>query len=260
MCDCSDRKYFKCQIFLLQIIGMYPVDYTSSLPKSMSFLSYSLNFLFTTVAQFMPLHLTILHIITVIMKLYNGDNVIGFAVLIIDTIVYSFAYLIMMYYYRHANELTKIFNCLNKELVARSLHGATYFRINSGYRKSVVLTIFWILMCFSGTLQYGVASFFRTGRKLPLECKYPFDVYESPVYEIIYFSQILAQSQLGAIYAISTGVFMGLMILICGQYDILFCSLKNIYFSVMLRLGNEECVRYFEISVKIYYKFYLNDI
>lgn len=62
------------------------------------------------------------------------------------------------------------------------------------------------------------------------------------VYETLYFIQILAQAQIGQVFGNGSGVYVVLITLICGQYDLLFCSLKNLLYTAEINSG---------VSVKI---------
>lgn len=57
------------------------------------------------------------------------------------------------------------------------------------------------------------------------------------MYEIIYVIQTVAQAHLPFIYCVPSGLFLSGAIIICGQYDILFCSLKNLLSTAMIRKG-----------------------
>lgn len=56
------------------------------------------------------------------------------------------------------------------------------------------------------------------------------------VYEAMYFLQFVGQIQVAAAFSASSGFHMVLAILISGQYDVLFCSLKNIFATVAIKI------------------------
>ncbi|XP_037922954.1 putative odorant receptor 85e [Hermetia illucens] len=89
---------------------------------------------------------------------------------------------------------------------------------------------------------WGLTPVFVHQRVLPVECWYPFDEKRKYVYETLYFIQILAQAQIGQVYGNGSGVYVVLITLICGQYDLLFCSLKNLLYTAEINSG---------VSVKI---------
>lgn len=64
-----------------------------------------------------------------------------------------------------------------------------------------------------------------------------FDSQNSPWFPVAYVLQIFCQIQVGLNYGLSSGIFMSMVIAICGQYDILYCSLKNIRYTAMIRNG-----------------------
>lgn len=57
------------------------------------------------------------------------------------------------------------------------------------------------------------------------------------VYEGIFFLQAMGQIQVAASFASSSGFHMVLGILMSGQYDVLFCSLKNVLATSYLKMG-----------------------
>ncbi|CAD7092713.1 unnamed protein product [Hermetia illucens] len=84
---------------------------------------------------------------------------------------------------------------------------------------------------------WGLTPVFVHQRVLPVECWYPFDEKRKYVYETLYFIQILAQAQIGQVYGNGSGVYVVLITLICGQYDLLFCSLKNLLYTAEINSG-----------------------
>lgn len=59
----------------------------------------------------------------------------------------------------------------------------------------------------------------------------------SPTYEIVYCIQTTAQFHLALVFCTSSSIFLSASIMICGQYDVLFCSLKNLVNTAMIRSG-----------------------
>ncbi|KAM8703545.1 hypothetical protein ACLKA7_008207 [Drosophila subpalustris] len=74
-------------------------------------------------------------------------------------------------------------------------------------------------------------------KSLPLACWYPFDYKQPIVYEIVFLLQGMGQIQISAAFTAGSGLYMVLAILMSGQYDILFCSLKNVLATSYLEMG-----------------------
>ncbi|CAD7092714.1 unnamed protein product [Hermetia illucens] len=97
---------------------------------------------------------------------------------------------------------------------------------------------------------WGLTPLFVHQRILPVECWYPFDEKRKYVYETLYFIQILAQGQIGQVFGNGSGVYVVLITLICGQYDILFCSLKNVLYTAEINSGvSAELLRGKQLAV-----------
>ncbi|XP_011203781.3 odorant receptor 83a isoform X1 [Bactrocera dorsalis] len=74
-------------------------------------------------------------------------------------------------------------------------------------------------------------------RTLPLVCWYPVD-YKTPfVYEIAYFFQTIALVQFSTLFMVGSAYFLSLCYLLSGQFDILYCSLKNIVATTYIYMG-----------------------
>lgn len=80
-------------------------------------------------------------------------------------------------------------------------------------------------------------------RILPINIKYPFDTVASPNFELVYVLQFIGQLQIGAIYSVYGTMWISIIILICGQFDLLFCSVKNMLWSAMLLRGDELSIK-----------------
>lgn len=57
------------------------------------------------------------------------------------------------------------------------------------------------------------------------------------VYETVFFLQAMGQIQISAAFTAASGLYMVLGILMSGQYDTLFCSLKNVLATTYLEMG-----------------------
>ncbi len=55
-----------------------------------------------------------------------------------------------------------------------------------------------------------------------------------PTFEIVYLSQIVGQIEVAVAFATSDVILITMVLLIYAQYDVLFCSLKNLRYTAML--------------------------
>lgn len=241
--DCSDRNYFKNQIKWIQVFGMHPIDYSTILPQLFGFLSRPLNILYMAFAQFLALHIAILHFMTIMAKTSEGTTLDQISGIIMTGIIYFFSFFITVFFQWRSKDIANLFDCFNKEMLRRSVPGVTYFRIEHSYWQAKSQINVWLVLCIAGTLHWSITPLFGDHRTLPLGCDYPFDAFVSPRYEIIYFTQFLGQTQVAVTFGTSSGVFMSMITMICGQFDILFCSLKNLHYFAMIRTGDVETVK-----------------
>ncbi|CAD6996364.1 unnamed protein product [Ceratitis capitata] len=107
------------------------------------------------------------------------------------------------------------------ECLEQAERGIKYFVLSS-----LVAVIFWLFQ-----------PVVYEERTLPLPCWYPFD-YKAPfIYPLAYFLQVIAQLQLALTFVTNSIYFTVLCFLLCGQFDVLNCSLKNILATTYILMG-----------------------
>lgn len=57
---------------------------------------------------------------------------------------------------------------------------------------------------------------------------------------MVYLSQLFGQIEVAVAYATSDIILVSMVLTICAQYDVLFCSLKNIRYTALLVNGATE--------------------
>lgn len=115
--------------------------------------------------------------------------------------------------------------------------GLTYVTAAKSIRVCSLITSWYIYVSEVSVLQWAVYPLFAATRSLPLVAWYPFDALASPLYEFVYTIQTIAQIELALVFCTSSAFTLSASIMICGQYDVLFCSLKNLMHTAMLRNG-----------------------
>jgi gustatory receptor len=100
------------------------------------------------------------------------------------------------------------------------------------------MTYFWIFVCFFGSLYWTIGPM-MTGdfSKLPLDVWYPSGLDGSFQYVAAYIGQIFGQIQVGLTFGSTSIMFSSLVFYVCGQFDILCCSLKNIRNTAIIKCG-----------------------
>lgn len=86
----------------------------------------------------------------------------------------------------------------------------------------------------------GFMPLITGNRVLPVVSSYPFDIDPSPRYELLYLWQIIAQLFLGLTFSNFGNFYMAICFLMCGQFDVLSCSLKNLRNTALLEKGIDK--------------------
>lgn len=239
---------FSCNTYLtlhekgLMLSGVWPMNISKSLPKSMSWIGYLLDrsliaFLFLNSVQ-----LALCQMKTIYDKWGQGiDNlyVHGQEYLVAHTIV-----LLTILFQVERKGLIQLFVIINNNLRPRSAPGMTYTSMEKVYKFSQALTLIYMVFCVVGTFHHCMSPFWDGNRRLPVATWYPFDELKSPNYEVIYILQTIGTLQSGVIYSSIITLPFSITTLICGQYDLLYCSVHNIVNTAMLRRGDKKYVDY----------------
>ncbi|KAH8383203.1 hypothetical protein KR009_007263 [Drosophila setifemur] len=109
--------------------------------------------------------------------------------------------------------------------------------MSGSYRMSKIWIKTYVYCCYIGTIFWLALPIVYRDKSLPLACWYPFDYTQPYVYEVVFFLQAVGQIQVAASFASSSGLHMVLCVLISGQYDVLFCSLKNVLATSYVKMG-----------------------
>lgn len=133
--------------------------------------------------------------------------------------------------------LVSYFNNFSNLIKHDHLIGLTYVTISESFKSSQKFSCFWVISCVVGTLSWIIYPIVVSKRILPLDSWYPFDIQAFPYFEITYFLQFCGQIFVGVVYGISSGIYVSIVIMMCGQFDILFASLKSIGFTTMHKDG-----------------------
>ncbi|XP_034488060.1 odorant receptor 83a [Drosophila innubila] len=220
----------------MRVAAMHPwsLDNSSSYPN---YLIKIVDLIYEIFNYFVCVHLVALYICTIYIYYDQGD--LEFLVnCLIQTIIYIWSITMKLYFRRFRPKLlNEIIRSINEKHQTRSAPGFTYVNILGALRHSNLWIKTYVYCCFVGTIFWLVLPIVYRDRSLPLACWYPFDYTQPIVYEFIFFLQAMGQIQVAASFSSSSGFHMVLGILICGQYDVLFCSLKNVLATSYLKMG-----------------------
>nr|XP_029719120.1 odorant receptor 83a-like [Aedes albopictus] len=223
----------------MRFVALWPYNFDRHLPVWLQHarLSLVLNVLYYLFWQFICLHIAIFHIITVLNSLDNFNDLF---LVMVSTIIYCLMLLInanFRLYYRKNLVLIEI---LKHQFKQRSAAGLTYVKFESSRRYFSRLFKIWITTCVLGTLHWAIFPILQREKVLPLQCWYPIDVHRSPLYELAFLGQVLGQLQVGLVYGMTGALLMMYIFIVCGQFDILCCSLSNVYYTAMINSGGNR--------------------
>ncbi|KAH8403669.1 hypothetical protein KR215_000539, partial [Drosophila sulfurigaster] len=220
----------------MRVASMYPWSLDTN-GNCLSYLINLIDLIYEMFNYFVCVHLAALYVCTI--YIYYGQGDLEFLVnCLIQTIIYIWSILMKLYFRRFQPKLlNEIISSINGKHQTRSALGFTYVTSMGALRHSNLWIKSYVYCCFIGTIFWLVLPIVYRDGSLPLACWYPFDYTQPIVYELIFFLQAMGQIQVAASFASSSGFHMVLGILVSGQYDILYCSLKNVLATTYLRIG-----------------------
>ncbi|XP_037943035.1 odorant receptor 83a [Teleopsis dalmanni] len=231
------RDLFRFIRNTMLVAAMCPLRLTDYFPKYLYYLAIFLELLFEVFLYFVTIHIWILYLLTLYLYYQEGD--LEFLVnCLIQAIIYFWTIAMKLYFRRmQPTKLKHLMDFINLKYVTCSANGFTYVTMNESLSMSNKWIKIYVYCCFIGTIFWLILPIAYGDHSLPLRCWYPFDYKEPLIYETMYFFQAIGQLQVAAAFSASSGFHMVLAILISGQYDILYCSLKNVMATAYINLG-----------------------
>ncbi|XP_017483715.1 PREDICTED: putative odorant receptor 85e, partial [Rhagoletis zephyria] len=156
------------------------------------------------------------------------------------TIIFWFSVYAACYWLLRSRRLMTFLQYINQHYWHHSLPGLSFVSWHHSFVLAKRLTIVWTSVCVAGTVLYGLAPLVMGVRLLPLNTWYPFDPLQPYIYQLLYVQQLLAQIIMGATFGNGSALFVSLVMLMCGQFDVLYCSLKNLSYYGRLCAGYES--------------------
>ncbi|ALC45946.1 Or83a [Drosophila busckii] len=234
----SRRDLFSFVRNVMRVAGMHPLGAETGGTKScLHYLLGLCDVIYELFNYFVCVHIECLYICTIYIYYSTGD--LEFLVnCLIQTVIYLWTFAMKLYFRRIQPKLLKqLIEFINLKYCTRSAPGFTYVTMKGALRQSNLWIKTYVYCCFIGTIFWLALPLAYGDRSLPLACWYPFDYTQPFVYELVFFLQAVGQIQVAAAFSASSGFHMVLGILLAGQYDILFCSLKNVLATSYLEMG-----------------------
>ncbi|XP_055852105.1 putative odorant receptor 85e [Episyrphus balteatus] len=188
-------------------------------------------------------HLSILWSVTTLKSMKYGklEDVTDALTMLI---IYTYSSFASVYWIFNSKELFKFFMEVNKNYKHHSLIGLTYVSSVQSYKAARKMTKYWQLIGSISVIFWSLSPLILQQRVLPIQCWYPFETEGAFVYETLYFIQFLAQLAMCGAYTNGAAVYVSTIVIMLGQYDVLYCSLKNVQaHSELLAFQNAKSVR-----------------
>ncbi|XP_030374337.1 odorant receptor 83a-like [Scaptodrosophila lebanonensis] len=237
--DLNERRdLFSFIRHTMKVAAMYPLGFDrSSEAGLLAILFRIIDYMYEVFCYFVSVHLAFLYVCTVVIYFGHGD--LEFLVnCLIQTIIYFWTIAMKVYFRRiRPRLLNETLDFINNNYQTRSEIGFTYVTMAGAFRQSNLWIKSYVYLCYLGTVFWLLLPIVYRDHSLPLACWYPFDFRQPIVYEVVYFLQSVGQIQVAAAFASSSGFHMVLAIQISGQYDILYCSLKNVLATTYAEMG-----------------------
>lgn len=187
-------------------------------------------------------HVTIMLFVTLFIVMKEGDFE-TIVILLSPIIVYSLMPPQLVYFRIRSEACNDLMAYMNRHFHERSAPGLTFVSAHKSYDWGQKFTVYYLIFVLIGCLQYIVDPIMADGRLLLIDIFYPFDAHRTPVYEILFLIQMIAQTLVAFTFCNTLSFAMGVSLAICTQYDILFCSLKNMEHTIVRRRGRQMSAR-----------------
>lgn len=238
--DFQVKSYLWFQLTCLKLAGMWPMELDKALPKPLKKFGRPIELVYLVFTYGNFLHSEICQLKT----LYDnrGGTVDEIYLYIQNGLVFftSLVHILSFRYYH--KEIKALFDWIETTFRNRSAPGAFYVTVQSSYEYARKFQFIWEFIVLLSTFSFSIDALFAKERILPAQTWYPFDAYKSPQYEIIFFCQSIGWIQIGIVYSTFFALFLSINMLFCGQFDILYCSLKNVKATGLIKTGIPSCL------------------
>lgn len=220
-------QLFGLHLKLQQLAGLMPRPRLSpSLPTWLKLLLNHLARLHCLLVITSSLHLGLLFTKTTLDALPSGE-LEDITDALTMTVIYFFTGYASIYWCVRSERLLHFLSYISRNYRHHSLAGVSFVNVHATYIWTRKFTSIWIGACLSGVTFWGITPLVLGNRALPLHCWYPFDVMTSRVYPWVYATQLYGQIIVGATFSYGGYMFVTLSLLLLAQFDVLYCSLKN---------------------------------
>ncbi|XP_061392398.1 putative odorant receptor 85e [Musca vetustissima] len=233
-----EKDVFELQIFFMKFMGQVPVQLDRHLPSSWKNIANALAKGYCIFCVVSNLHLALLYVKTTFDMLQNGElEEITDALTMV--IIFSFSTYATCYWFFKSGTLKRFIADINTNYRHHSMAGLTFVSAHYSIRLAHKVTLYWLIACNVGVICWALAPLLLRSHTLPLRCWYPFDALKPRVYEIVYATQLWCQILMGCIFGNGSALFVSVVLIMLGQFDVLYCSLKNVDYNAQLLTGED---------------------
>ncbi|XP_073819305.1 odorant receptor 85e [Musca autumnalis] len=236
----SEREddIFKLQLLFLKFMGQVPMRLERYMPSGWKNVANNLAKSYCIFCVISSLHLALLYAKTTFDMLQRGElEEITDALTM--TIIFSFSTFATCYWLLRSGALNNFVADINSNYRHHSMAGLTFVSAHQSIRLAYKISLYWLIACSVGVICWALAPLLLHSHTLPLRCWYPFDALRPIVYEIVYATQLWCQILMGCIFGNGSALFVSVVLIMLGQFDVLYCSLKNIDYNARLLTGED---------------------
>ncbi|XP_062123227.1 putative odorant receptor 85e [Drosophila sulfurigaster albostrigata] len=221
-------QLFGLQLKLQLLTGLLPTpELPHCLPQWVQVGLIGITRLYCLLVILISLHLGLLFSKTTLDALPTGD-LEDITDALTMTVIYFFTAYASIYWCVRSRRLQLYLNYINQEYRHHSLAGVSFVNCYTTYRWARNFSALWMGACLAGVIFWGITPVVLGHHALPLHCWYPFDALADHIYPLVYAIQLYGQIIVGAAFGYGGLMFVTFSLLLLAQFDVLYCSLKNL--------------------------------
>nr|QIJ45823.1 olfactory receptor [Glyphodes pyloalis] len=154
-----------------------------------------------------------------------------------DSLPFAVSIIIVVYFALFRRELYELSDFMLEKFKYRSACGLTNMTMLNSYRKAKNFGYFYTACTMFSVTMYCVPEIINWWTGQPLQSPQYMDITQSPYFEFTFLRQCLSQAFVGLAMGQFGVFFAANAIILCGQLDLLCCSLRNTRYTALLRCG-----------------------
>ncbi|CAH0402626.1 unnamed protein product [Chilo suppressalis] len=156
---------------------------------------------------------------------------------IADCLPYFVSIVIVIYFGVYRQEMYDLIQSMGEQFKYRSANGLTNMTMLNSYITAKKFALFYTICTLFSVSMYVVPELISWWTNKPLQSFMYMDITKSPFFEITFLTLYLSQAFVGLAMGQFGVFFAANSILLCGQLDLLCCSLRNTRYTALLQSG-----------------------